>query len=101
MSPQVGAFLSLLVLSLAVPVLLFFLLRDSLIDLLRHTLKVEAGITFYRRSFLLVLFLSALSASIGTSFDLKPYARFMEYAWKAPERWSATVERQLCVIQLY
>jgi hypothetical protein len=101
MGSQLTAFLSLLVLSLAIPLLLFFLLRDSLIDLLRHTLKVEAGITFYLRSFLLVLFLSALSASIGTSFDLKPDARFMEYVWKGAEGVSSTLEKMFLFIALY
>lgn len=75
MSLQLSAFLTLLVLSLAVPIILFLLLRTSLTDLLRHTLKVEAGITFYLRSFLLILFLSALSAALGTSFYLKPDSR--------------------------
>jgi hypothetical protein len=101
MSLQLIAFLSLLVLSLAIPLILFFLLRDSLIDLLRRTLKVEAGITFYVRSFLLILFLSALSASIATSFDLKPDARFMEYVWKGAEAVSSGMEKMLWCIALY
>jgi hypothetical protein len=101
MSLQLIAFLSLLVLSLAIPLLLFFLLRDSLVDLLRHTLKVEAGITFYLRSFLLVLFLSALSTSVATSFDLKPDARFMEYVWKGAEVVSSALEKMLWFIALY
>lgn len=101
MSSHLVAFLGLLVLSLVVPLILFFLLRDSLVDLLRHTLKVAAGITFYLRSFLLVLFLSALSASIGTSFDLKPDARFMEYVWKGAEGVSSTLEKVLWFIALY
>jgi preprotein translocase subunit SecG len=101
MGPQLSAFLTLLVLSLAIPLLLFFLLRDSLIDLLRHTVKVEAGITFYLRSFLLVLFLSGLSVSIGASFDLKPDARFMEYVWKGAESVSSALEKMLWFIALY
>lgn len=100
MSLQLIAFLSLLVLSLAIPLILFFLLRGSLVGLLRHTLKVEEGITFYLRSFLLVLFLSGLSVSIGTSFDLKD-ARFMEYVWKGAEGASSALERMLWFIALY
>lgn len=101
MGPQLSAFLTLLVFSLVIPLIFFFLLRDSLFDLLRHTLKVQAGITFYLRSFLLVLFLSALSASIGTSFDLKPDARLMEYVWKGAEGVSSTLEKMLWFIALY
>ncbi len=101
MNPQLGAFLILLVLSLAVPIILFLLLRASLIDLLRHTLKVQAGITFYLRSFLLVLFLSALSAAIGTSFDLKQDSRFMEYVWKGAEGVSSTLEKTLWFVAIY
>jgi hypothetical protein len=101
MSREISAFLTLLVLSLAVPMILFYLLRTSLIDLLQNTLKVQAGITFYLRSFLLVLFLSALSAAVGTSFDLKPDARSMEYVWKGAEGLSSTLEKTLWFIVLY
>jgi preprotein translocase subunit SecG len=101
MSLALNAFLTLLVLSLAVSTILFLLLRSSLSDLLRHTLKLQAGVTFYLRSFLLVLFLSALSAAIGTSFDLKPDARFMEYVWKAAEGMSSTLEKTLWFIAIY
>ena len=59
-------------------------------ELLRHTLKVQAAITFYLHSFLLILFLSALSAAIGTTFDLKPDSRFMEYVWKGAYGVSST-----------
>jgi hypothetical protein len=101
MSLQLSAYLTFLVLSLAIPILLFLLLRSSLIDLLRHTLKLEAGITFYLRSFLLVLFLSALSASIGTSFDLKAGSSLMEYVWKGAEGISSTLQPLIGFVALY
>ena len=101
MSLQLSAFLTLLVLSLAVPIILFLLLRASLTDLLRHTLKVQAGITFYLRSFLLILFLAALSAAVGTSFYLKPDSRFMEYVWKGAEGVSSTLEKTLWFVTVY
>jgi len=66
-------------------------LRTSLRQLLQQTVKTDAGVTFYLRSFLLVLFLSALSVAIGTSFDLKQDSRFMEYVWKGAEGLSATL----------
>lgn len=101
MSPEIRAFLVLLLLSLAVPIVLFLPLRASLRDLLRHTVKLPAAVTFYLRSFLLVLFLSALSAAVGTSFDLKPDSRFMEYVWKGAEGLSSTLERTLWFVAIY
>jgi preprotein translocase subunit SecG len=95
------AFLILLAISLAVPTILFLLLRSSLNDLLRHTLRMQAGVTFYLRSFLLVLYLAALSAAIGTSFDLKPDSRFMEYVWKGAEGVSSTLEKTLWFVAIY
>lgn len=101
MSRELGAFLILLAVSLAIPAILFLLLRSSLSDLLRDTLKVQAGITFYLRSFLLILFLPALSVAIGTSFDLKPDSRFMEYVWKVAEGLSSTLEKTLWFVAGY
>jgi hypothetical protein len=101
MIPGLGAFLILLALALAIPTILFLLLRTSLTELLRHTLKLESGTTFYLRSFLLVLYLSALSAAIGTSFDLKEHPHFMEYIWKGAEGLSATLEKTLWFVGIY
>jgi hypothetical protein len=95
------AFLVLFLLSLAVPVLLFLPLRTSLRQLLQQTVKTDAGVTFYLRSFLLVLFLSALSAAIGTSFDLKPDSHFMEYVWKGAEGLSGALEKTLWFTVVY
>jgi hypothetical protein len=101
MGPNLGAFLVLLALSLAVPTILFLLLRDSLRELLEHTVKLPGGVTFYLRSFLLVLFLSALSVAVGTSFDLKPGSRFMEYVWKGAEGVSSTLQQTLLFVGIY
>jgi hypothetical protein len=101
MNLQWVGFLTLLVVSLAVPLLLFLALRDSLIALLRNVLKLEAGVTFYLRSFLLVLFLAALSASVGTTFELKPDSRFMEYVWKGAEGLSSTLEKVVWFVGIY
>jgi preprotein translocase subunit SecG len=101
MGPDVGSFLVLLLLALAVPLVLYLPLRSSLRELLRHTVRLEAGVTFYLRSFLLVLFLSALSAAIGASFDLKPDARFMEYVWKMASGLSDTLEKTLWFVAIY
>src|SRR5260370_32337546 len=81
-SLQLSAFLTLLVLSLAVPIILFLLLRASLTDLLRRTLKVQAGVTFYLPSFLLFLFSSSLFSAIGTSFFFELLFLFLGYGLK-------------------
>lgn len=101
MSPELLAFLVLLMLSLAVPFILFLPLRASLRELLRHTVRLEAGVTFYLRSFLLVLFLSALSAAVGISFDLKPDSHFMQYVWKVAGGLSNTLENTLPYVAIY
>jgi threonine/homoserine/homoserine lactone efflux protein len=77
MHPLFLAFLIMLIISMTVSILLFFLLRDGLLELLRHGLKLDAGITFFLRSFLLLLALSGLSAAMGTPFNMKPDLHFM------------------------
>jgi preprotein translocase subunit SecG len=101
MGVELRAFLVLLLLSLAMPIILFLPLRSSLRELLQKTIKIEAGVTFYLRSFLLVLFLSALSAAIGTSFALKSDSRFIEYVWKGAEGVSGILERTLWLTAVY
>jgi hypothetical protein len=95
------AFLALLAFAAAVPTILFLLLRASLCDLLRHTLKLQSGITFYLRSFLLVLYLAALSGAVGFSFDLKPESHFMEYVWKGAAGFSSSLQNLVLFISVY
>ena len=99
MHPPFLAFLILLVISVAISIFLFFLLRDSLLELLRHTLKLDAGVTFFLRSFLLLLVLSGLSAAIGTSFFVKP--QFMEYVWTVASGLSTALDKILIFVALY
>jgi len=101
MGPNPGAFLVLLVLSLAVPTVLFFLLRDSLRELLQHTVKLPGGVIFYLRSFLLILFLSALSVAVGVSFELPAGSRFMQFVWKVAEGMSSTMQSTLLSVGVY
>lgn len=101
MSHGIIAFLTLLILSFVVPLILFLSLRGSFRELLQHTVKLPGGITFYLRSFLLVLFLSALSAAVGTSFDLKSDSRFMEYVWKRADGLSSVLEKTLWFVGIY
>ena len=95
------AFLILLAFAVAIPTILFLLLRSSLCDLLLHTLKLQAGITFYLRSFLLVLYLAALSGAIGISFDLKPESHFMEYVWKGATGLSSSIQYLVIFVSVY
>jgi len=101
MDLNIIAFLVLLIFAVAIPTILFLLLRSSLNGLLRHTLKLEAGITFYLRSFLLVLYLAALSGAIGISFDLKPESHFMEYVWKGASGLSSSLQSLVLFISVY
>jgi len=101
MIPNLISFLILLALAVAIPTILFLLLRSSLCDLLRHTLKLQSGVTFYLRSFLLVLYLAALSGAIGISFDLKPEAHFMEYVWKGATGLSTSLDYLVLFISVY
>jgi hypothetical protein len=101
MDLNIIAYLVLLILAVAIPTGLFLLLRSSLNALLRHTLKLEAGITFYLRSFLLVLYLAALSGAIGISFDLKPESHFMEYFWKGASGISSSLQNLVIFISVY
>jgi hypothetical protein len=95
------AFLILLAFAVAIPTILFLLLRSSLCDLLRHTLKLQSGVTFYLRSFLLVLYLAALSGAIGISFDLKPESHLMEYVWKGAAGLSSSLQNLVLFISVY
>jgi hypothetical protein len=101
MIPNLISFLILLALAVAIPTILFLLLRSSLCDLLRHTLKLQSGVTFYLRSFLLVLYLAALSGAIGISFDFKPEAHFMEYVWKGATGLSTSLDYLVLFISVY
>jgi hypothetical protein len=101
MSFNLITFLALLVFSLGVPTILFFLLRRSLSGLLRSALQLEDGVTFFLRSFLLILYLSALSGAIGIAFDLKPDAHFMEYVWKGAAGASSSLQNIVLFASLY
>ncbi|HEU5457531.1 MAG TPA: hypothetical protein VFU68_02825 [Terracidiphilus sp.] len=101
MNLNVIGYLILLAISAAIPTILFLLLRASLCNLLRHILKVKAGITFYMRSFLLILYLAALPSTIKFSFNLKPDAHFMEYVWQGADGLSSSLQYLLVYVAVY
>lgn len=101
MNPDLSAFLVLLLLSLAIAIILFFLLRESLRELLRSTVRIPAGVTFYLRSFLLVLFLAVLSGAIGAVSDLKSDTHFMEFVWTEASGLASVLEAVLGFLAAY
>jgi hypothetical protein len=97
-SAEVGESLVLFFLLLAVPIVIFNLLRRSFQQLLQETVKVDAGVTFYLRSFFLVLFLSALSAASETLFQGIAVQAFVFLALPGLAK---TLERTLCATGAY
>lgn len=101
MSPNTYAFLALLVLSTALAFGLFLLLRDALQGLLQRTVRLPDGVTFYLRSFFVLLFFSALGGALGSTFDLKPESHFMEYVWKVASGLSNVIGQMLLYLGGY
>ena len=101
MDPNAYAFLALFILSLAIAFVLFFSLRDALRGLLQRTVRLPDGVTFYVRSFIVLVFFSTLGGAAGTSFDLKPGSHFMEYVWKIASGLSEVLERALLFLAVY
>jgi len=82
MSGNLTAFTIALVASFGAAVAIYLLLCRSLTALLDEVVRLPSGTTFYVRVFGLCLFLSAASGVLGTAFDFKPDAKFMEYVWR-------------------
>jgi hypothetical protein len=83
-------FAVLLVLSLGVALLVHLLVRKSLRSLLDDVVALPSGTTFYTRILVIGVFFIALSGALGTAFDLKKEAAFMEYVWKIARGLSST-----------
>ena len=79
---NLAGFLILLALSLVLTFAIWALMSKSLQSLLNEALKLPDGTTFYLRSFHLGLLLAAFAGALGTAFELKPDAPFMEYVWR-------------------
>ena len=95
------AFLSLLVAAFLTGLFVFYLLKASLSELLRRTIKEPAGVKFYLRSFLLILTLMPLAAALGIEFELKTDAHFMEYVWKWTGGLGTSIESAGLVLLVY
>jgi hypothetical protein len=101
LSANTYAFLALLVLSAALAIGLFLQLRDALQELLQRTIRLPDGVTFYLRSFFVLLFFSALGGALGFTFDLKPDSHFMEYVWKVASGLSNVLGQMLLYLAGY
>ena len=101
MGANTYAFLALFVLSAALAAGLFLQLRDALQGLLQRTIRLPDGVTFYLRSFFVLLFFSALGGALGFTFDLKTGSHFMEYVWKVASGLSNVIEQMLLYLAGY
>ncbi len=81
MSPHSISFLVTLVISIFIVLLIDRILRPGLRGLLEEIVALPAATEFYLRAFAVVLVFVAIGAMLGSSFDLKDGARFMEYVW--------------------
>ena len=82
MGPRGIVFICSFLIVLVLVVVIDRLLRPSLRQLLEDVIGLPAATEFYLRSFLVVVFLVAAAASIGSTHnELKPDSHFMEYVW--------------------
>lgn len=101
MSANMYAFMALFVLSAALATGVFLPLRDALRGLLQRTVRLPDGVTFYLRSFFVLLFFSALGGALGFTFDLKPGSHFMEYVWRVASGLSNVIAQMLLYLGGY
>ena len=101
MSANTYAFLALFLLSVAIAIGLFLQLRDALQGLLQRTMRLPDAVTFYLRSFFILLFFSAIAGTLGFTFDLKSDSHFMECVWKVASGLSNVLEQMLLYLAGY
>jgi hypothetical protein len=83
----ISGFVLLVVVSGALALCLYPLLRPNLRSLLDKTVGPAGATEFYLRCFFWLLLLSALGPAVGKDFDLKPDARQIEYVWAFFRDW--------------
>lgn len=86
----------LFVLSVSTALVAFSLLRNGLCALLEDVVKSPPCTTFYTRLLAIGLVFIALSAALGTQFNLKKGSEFMEYVWEIAKGLSSTFG-QTCI----
>jgi len=75
-------FVILLLISLGLTYAIWAAVSKSLQGLLNQVVKLPDGTAFYLRTFLIGLLLAAAAGAVGTVFNLKADAPFMEYVWR-------------------
>lgn len=76
-----SGFVVLFAASVGIAAVIYASVRKSLVDLLDEAARLPAATTFFSRLFLICVFFMALSTAVGTVFNLKADAAFMEYVW--------------------
>jgi len=82
---NIWGFIILLVLGIAIPLLVYLLVRKSLRALLNEVAGLPAASTFYARLLLLGVLFASLAKVLEIEFDLKKGSAFMEYVWKVAD----------------
>ena len=85
MAGNIWGFIILLVLGVAIPLLVYLLVRKSLRALLNEVAGLPAAAIFYARLLLLGVLFTSLAAVLEVEFDLKRGSAFMEYVWKVAD----------------
>ncbi len=76
-------FITLLILSGGVAIIIYTILNRSLRKLIEEAVKIPSSTIFYVRIFQICLILISLSAVIDRHWNLKQDAAAMEYVWNA------------------
>lgn len=101
MSGDFAAHLVALVMSTLLGLLVYFLCRRGLQELLARTISVRGGVDFFMRGFQFVLIFGAIGASLTASLDAKPGENFMEYVWDVAGVLGATIEEIVVLLVVY
>ncbi|MGO9865486.1 MAG: hypothetical protein ACLPLR_17900 [Terriglobales bacterium] len=101
MSPHSISFLVTLVISIFIVLLIDRILRPGLRGLLEEIVALPAATEFYLRAFAVVLVFVAIGAMLGSSFDLKDGARFMEYVWAVAAGLKDVFQNLFIVLLIY
>ena len=72
----------LLAICLLIGITVYIIINKHLCTILDNVIKLPSCTVLYSRILLIGLLCTSIAASLGTSFDLKEDASFMEYVWR-------------------
>ncbi len=81
MSPVLVVHLVVVILAIVLAILVYFLTRRGLGELLSRTVAVPGGVVFFTRAFLLLLIFGVIGQAVTGNPDVKVGQHFMEYVW--------------------